>query len=147
MESNGFYYMPEVGSELRISVDNHTRYHSQYGEYVVVRLFDAPEFGTHRSDMGFDASVLSISYENGETENFQAVKLPAYFNTKDLGKGKASKEQVERFMRNVSVVETAGAPENLRVEEMGGRYSVEFDEANVWWTSEPAEAADFADFD
>ena len=58
-----------------------------------------------------------------------------------------SKEQAERFMRNVSVVETAGAPENLRVEEMGGRYSVEFDEANVWWTSEPAEAADFADFD
>ena len=91
--------MPEVGSELRISVDNHTRYHSQYGEYVVVRLFDAPEFGTHRSDMGFDASVLSISYENGETENFLAVKLPAYFNTKDLGKGKVSKEQVERFMR------------------------------------------------
>lgn len=117
------------------------------GEYVVVKLFDAPEFGTHRSDMGFDASVLSISYENGETENFLAVKLPAYFNTKDLGKGKASKEQVERFMRNVSVVETAGAPENLRVEEIGGRYSVEFDEASVRLTSEPAKAANFADFD
>ena len=58
-----------------------------------------------------------------------------------------SKEQVERFMRNVSVVETAGAPENLRVEEMGGRYSVEFDEASVRLTSEPAKAADFADFD
>ena len=57
-----------------------------------------------------------------------------------------SKEQVERFMRNVSVVETAGAPENLRVEEMGGRYSVEFDEESVRLTSEPAEAADFADF-
>ena len=147
LESNGLYYMPEVGSELRISVDHHTRYHSPSGEYVVVRLFDAPEFGTHRSDMGFDASVLSISYENGETENFLAVKLPAYFNTKSLGKGKASKEQAERFMRNVSVMETAGAPENLRVEEMGGRYSVEIDEASVRLTSEPGEAADFADFD
>ena len=70
LESNGLYYMPEVGSELRISVDRHTRYHSQYAEAPMKVLAELVEGETSRRMLealtGIGGSAVLSAVNNRE---------------------------------------------------------------------------------